>query len=339
MKHFRLVLLLMLALPATILAQLGSFDNVLRGTSADAKLLAEGYIKPFMRGYGYGLNQGWYNTGAPHKLGGFDLTLTTSIVQIPTADQTYGVDNSKLTNVELMNGATPATGVVQVPSAFGGKALAAPTYRSPKGTGTTFQGPAGLGIKFLPVPALGLGVGLPKGFELKLRYIPTVDFSKFYDKLTGNLDLFGIGVVHDFKQWIPGVKALPFDMSVFVGYTKMKLEVGWDATDKTKKGSFTSSATTIQALISKKVSVLTVYGGLGMNIAKTEVGVKGSYDLNNNGNTTDAGEKDPFTIAADSNGARATVGIRLRFAVIAFHADYTIQKYSAITGGFGINFR
>jgi hypothetical protein len=67
--------------------------------------------------------------------------------------------------------------------------------------------------------------------------------------------------------------------------------------------------------------------------------LKGNYDMNSDGDTADAGEKDPFTIATDSNGFRATVGLRLRLAVIAFHADYSIQKYNTFTGGFGINFR
>jgi hypothetical protein len=146
--------------------------------------------------------------------------------------------------------------------------------------------------------------------------------------------------MHDFKQWIPGMKSLPFDMSVFVGYTKMNMDLGFDSSNPAKKGVFTTNATTIQALISKKLSVLTVYGSVGYNTANTEMGLKGSYDMNDDGDTIDAGEKDPFTIVTDSNGMRATVGLRLRLAVIAFHGDYTMQKYGrVITGGFGINFR
>jgi hypothetical protein len=61
--------------------------------------------------------------------------------------------------------------------------------------------------------------------------------------------------------------------------------------------------------------------------------VKGTYNFNG------TMIKDPLTLSTDSNGFRGTLGMRIRLAVIAFHADYSFQKYNTITGGFGINFR
>jgi hypothetical protein len=339
MKRIHL-LILSLALSSTSFAQDG-FENIITGTPADAKYLAEGYVSPMMKAFGYGLNNGWYTSGAPHKLGGFELTITSANVFVPTIDEKYFVDNDKMTSVELVDGtgpgATPEDGYV--PTFFGGDTP--PTYHALTGTGDTyFSGPVGLGLKFLPTPGLTLGIGLPAGFEVKLRYVPTVDFNRYLDEFTGGFTMFGVGVMHDIKQYIPGIKALPFDISAFVGYTKMKMDLGFDSSDPTKKGEFSSNATTIQGLISKKLSVLTVYGSVGYNMAKTNMGLRGSYDMNDDGDSIDAGEKDPFTIVTESNGMRATVGLRLRLAVIAFHGDYTMQRYGrVITGGFGINFR
>jgi hypothetical protein len=333
------ILALSLALSTSAFAQDG-FLNLITGTPADAKYLATGYVSPFMKAFGYGMNNGWYTSGAPHKLGGFELTLTSANVFVPSIDQKYYVDNSKMTAVELVDGngagAQPKNGYV--PTFFGGNV--APTYHALTGTADTyFKGPVGLGLKFLPTPGLTLGVGLPLGFEVKVRYVPTVDFHRYVNEFTGGFTMFGVGIMHDFKQWIPGIKALPFDMSVFVGYTKMNMDLGFDSSNPNNKGVFTANATTIQALISKKLSVLTVYGSVGYNKAMTDMALKGSYDLNDNG-TIDANEKDPFKINAQSNGMRATVGLRLRLAVIAFHGDYTLQQYGrVITGGFGINFR
>jgi hypothetical protein len=333
------ILALSFALSTSAFAQDG-FLNLITGTPADAKYLATGYVSPFMKAFGYGMNNGWYTSGAPHKLGGFELTLTSANVFVPSLDQKYYVDNSKMTAVELVDGngagAQPKNGYV--PTFFGGNV--APTYHALTGTADTyFKGPVGLGLKFLPTPGLTLGVGLPLGFEVKVRYVPTVDFHRYVNEFTGGFTMFGVGIMHDFKQWIPGIKALPFDMSVFVGYTKMNMDLGFDSSNPNNKGVFTSNATTIQALISKKLSVLTVYGSVGYNKAMTDMALKGSYDLNDNG-TIDANEKDPFKINAQSNGMRATVGLRLRLAVIAFHGDYTLQQYGrVITGGFGINFR
>ncbi|MFZ6000938.1 MAG: DUF6588 family protein [Bacteroidota bacterium] len=36
---------------------------------------------------------------------------------------------------------------------------------------------------------------------------------------------------------------------------------------------------------------------------------------------------------------RASAGLRLKLAVFTFHGDYTLQKYSTITAGFGISVR
>jgi hypothetical protein len=342
MKRTAILILVVATLSTTAQAQSG-FDDIIQGTPADAKYLAEGYITPFMKAFGQGINNGWYNSGAPHKLGGFDLTITSANVFVPEVDKKYFVDNNKLTEVELLNvggsTAVPASG--DVPTFFGGDV--APNYRSPKGSSALnarFQGPVGLGLPFLPTPALGLGVGLPLGFEVKLRYSPPVDLSKLDDRFSGTFNMFGVGVMHDIKQWIPGVKNLPFDLSLFAGYTKLVLDLGYDPSDETKRGDFSCNAMTFQGLISKKLSILTVYAGVGYNSAKTTMGLKGSYDMNDDGDTIDAGEKDPFTIATDSNGMRATLGLRIRLAIIAFHGDYTMQSYGrTITGGFGINFR
>lgn len=340
MKRYVLILFFISALPVAMTAQNDDFEGLITGSAADAKYLAQGYLTPFMKAFGYGMNNGWYNSAAPHKLGGFDLTITSANVFVPVIDQSYFVDNSKMTQIERMSNGT-ITGVPEngnVPTAFGSGP--SPVYRSPKGiTGTSFTGPGGIGIDFLPTPALGLGVGLPKGFELRVRYVPTLNLASYFDQYTGSFSLFGVGVMHDIKQWIPGIKALPFDISAFVGYTKLNLDLGFDPADAGKRGEFACNATTIQALIGKKLSILSVYGTVGYNIAKTDLALKGSYDMNDDGDTTDQGEKDPFTLTTDSNGLRATLGLRIRLAVIAFHADYTIQKYNTITGGFGINFR
>jgi hypothetical protein len=338
MKRATLLFVFVSTMSISALAQDG-FNNIITGTPADAKYLAEGYITPFMKSFGYGMNNGWYNSGAPHKLGGFDLTVTSSNVFVPTLDEKYFVDNDKLTAVELVDGtgagATPKDGYV--PTFFGGDS--APTYHALTGTADTyFKGPVGLGLKFLPTPGLTLGIGLPAGFQLSVRYVPTVDFHKYFDQFSGGFQVFGVGVMHDIKQYIPGIKAMPFDISAFVGYTKMTMDLGFDSSDPGKKGAFNCSATTIQALISKKLSILTVYGSFGYNMAKTEMALKGNYDMD--GDTSTAPVKDPFKINTDSNGMRATVGLRLRLAVIAFHGDYTVQKYGhVLTGGFGINFR
>jgi hypothetical protein len=189
----------------------------------------------------------------------------------------------------------------------------------------------------IPVPLAHLGFGLPKGTDLKLRFTPEINLGD-----NGTLKIFGIGVMHDIKQWIPGIKLLPFDLSGFVGFTKFTLETKLDqqtAAGSNQRGVFEMNATTVQGLISKKFSVVTFYGGIGYNIAKSNLALKGSYDINDDGDTNDPNEKDPVNLDFAASGGRMTAGMRLKLAVFTFHADYTLQKYKCLTVGFGINVR
>lgn len=339
MKKNRLLVILLLTLPFVVAAQ-GDLGEVMKGNVNDAKYLAEGYITPLMKSVGYGLNQGWYNTAKTHHFPGFDLTLSVNPVFVPTSDQVFTVDNAKMSSLYLktdMNGGTvTTTGTGKVPTAFGEKKQA--IYGSKTDPTVNINAPQGIGIKFFPTPTLHLGIGLPKGFDLKIRFVPTIDFGKLSDgDVDGKFNLFGVGVMHDFKQWIPGIKALPFDMSVFVGYTKMKFDIAIAEGGANGKLEFSSAATTIQALISKKISVLTPYAGFGINMATTDLAVKGSYNFSTTAVPNNI--TDPFKFSVASNGPRATFGLRLKFGPIAFHGDYTFAKYKSASAGFGIAVR
>lgn len=309
-------------------------DNIVKGSQQDANTLVSGYVSPALAVIGSGLNQGWYNTAKPHKLLGVDLTTTINFMSVPSSDMTYYVDNSKLVNIQRMSGGTPQSG--NVPTVFGSST--APTYSYKSNPANTFSGPGGAGLddvpvvkNSVPVPTLQLGLGLPKGFDLKIRFVPSI---KFGDNSASSFNMFGIGVMHDVKQYFPGVKSLPFDLSAFVGYTNMKLNIVFDASHG-QEGTLTSNATTIQGVISKKVSVLTGYAGLGYNIASSTMDVKGNYDLSGTGTYT------PMTLSSSgsANGFRATFGLRLKLAVFTFHGEYTLQKYNALSLGFGISVR
>jgi len=339
MKKNRLLVALIMSMPFAVAAQ-GDIGELFNGSVSDAKYLGEGYLSPMMKAVGYGLNQGWYNTAKPHKIAGFDLTISANPVFIPSSEKLFNVDNSKLTNMDLtqdVSGAvTPGTGKGNIPTFFGTDKQTTFTIRE---SGSTVHGPEGIDLALLPVPTLHLGFGLPKGFDLKVRFIPTINLGKASNgDIDGKFGLWGVGIMHDFKQWIPGIKQLPFDLSAFAGYTKMTLNVGIEEGGANGKGEFSSAATTIQVIISKKLSVLTPYAAVGVNMGTTKLGIKGTYDFNDDGNIS-ANERDPFSLNVKSNGPRLTGGIRLKFGPIAFHGDYTLAKYRSASVGFGINIR
>jgi len=315
-------------------------NMILKSNLQDGTKLINGYIDPFMKTLATGLDNGWYNTAKPHKVAGFDLTLTVNAVMAPKSDNFYNVNDLKLSNVQLAASQPAGISNGNVPTIFGPDIK--PVYQYSSSTSATYQGPGGLdlkkniGMNALPVPMIQLGFGLPKGFDLKLRFYPS---TKMGDN--GTAQLFGLGVMHDVKQYIPGIKLLPFDLSAFVGYTHLKLDYGFDTMHPDQHGSFEVNSTTIQGVISKKISVLTVYGGAGYNIAKSSLSMLGKYDIDGDGVYGDKskGEVDPLQSKFAASGPRVTAGFRLKLAIFTLHADYTLQKYSTLTAGFGISIR
>ena len=321
------------------------YGDIIKGSIADTKILLEGYIGPGMRGLGSGLNQGWYNTAKPHDKFGLDLTITTSLIYVPSDEELYRVDNTQLSKIKLVGydgKPVSLTGSANVPTIFGPDK--APTYRVYDQSGvtsSTVEGPPGLDLQnkikltnALPVPMYNFGLGLPKKIDLKVRFAPTLTLGDL------KFNLLGIGIMHDVGQYLPGVKALPIDISLFAGYTKMELEQDLSSTANTggtgQKAAMTINSATVQALVSKKISVLTLYGGIGYNFSDSKIDIKGTYDLDGNGTPE---TKDPLSLNFNTSGFRATAGLRLKFAVFTLHADYTLGGYDALTAGFGINIR
>lgn len=333
----KVLIFLMMVSTISLFAQ-DDIDNLIKGSKADANYLVSGYAMPALNAVSIGLNQGWYNTAAPHKLFGFDLTLTMSPVFLSSSDLKYMVNNANLTNVKLVSVGSTAvtpTGSAEVPTVFGNDIT--PQYQGYVNgipTGQPFEGAPGLNLDVplvgtaSPMAMIQLGLGLPKGTDLKLRFFPS---TKIGDG--GSVSMFGIGVMHDVKQYIPGVKSLPFDLSGFFGYTSLKMDVGLDSSDPGKKAIFETTAMTLQGLISKKISVLTLYGSVGYNFNSSSLAVKGTYTTNS------ATLVDPIDISGSPSGARLTAGLRLKFAIFTFHGDYTLQKYNSLSVGFGFNVR
>lgn len=303
---------------------------------ADGRKLIGAYVDPAMNALSLSLNQGWYNTAKPHKIAGVDLTISVNAMSVPDDKLLFNPDKLGLTRIELDPN---SPGAPNAPTILGPDH--SPIFRMQDANdNSTFEGPPGLDLKNtiksnkIPVPIAHLGFGLPKSTDVKIRFTPTIDIGD-----NGSVKVFGIGVMHDVKQWIPGIKLLPFDLSGFIGFTKFDLESRLDAdvaANADQKAVFSMNATTIQGLISKKFSVITFYGGLGYNIAKSNVAIKGSFDLDENGSKE---TRNPVDLNFAASGPRMTAGMRLKLAVFTFHADYTLQKYKCLSVGFGIAVR
>ncbi|MDX1629632.1 MAG: DUF6588 family protein [Fulvivirga sp.] len=335
----------------------GGIEKFVESGVENANNLIGGYVSPFMEGFGTGLGSGWTNTAKTHQTLGFDLQVTVSAAYIPDDDLFY----TPAASAELSyapNSPQPS------PTVFGPDGQEnQPVYEytvteeingQTVTFSDTFSGPEGLGLKenlnmqAVPVPMAQIGIGIVKNTDLKVRYAPPVSF----DNDQGELKLIGFAVMHDIKQHIPGIKLAPIDLSVLVGFTDFSVEYSLvEATTNATSGQISTADGRavydinnwiVQGLVSKKFSILTLYGGIGYNFIKSEFGLKGTYtveDSDTNGELFTRDFVDPINITNNSSGPRVTAGMRLKLAIVTLHADYTVQKYNTLTVGFGFAVR
>ena len=333
------------------------FGDIIAAGKDDANLYLQNFLAPAMNSFGNGLANGWYNTGRAHKTLGFDITLSFNMAQIPVSERTFQfiASDYSMTLEGDSDGIIPT--MVGGESETGAEFVIDPgsvTYNGvtvPINEDIRFDVPSGIDLEEipvvtgLPVPTLNIGIGVYKNTDLKIRYSPEINIDDF------SLNMFGIGVLHDIKQWIPGIKNLPFDLSAMAAYSKITATQGIEVTTSSNGGTtrfsgegtgeFSAKATTFQVIISKKLTVFTPYAGLGVNSVNSTLAVKGDYEYEVTGDQNSPYEiKDPIDLEfSGAGGPRFTIGGRLKLAVFTFHFDYTAQKYSTITGGVGIAVR
>lgn len=337
-------------------SQIKDFD-FLRSAPADGVKYLQAYITPWANAFGAGLNGGWYNTAKPHKLGGFDITLSVSAGVVPTSAETFDI-----TKIGLSSSIT-GTGLA---STVAGHKTEGPlmSYKVNGVTLASFNAPKGVAFRYIPVPTAQVGIGLPFGTELKVRFIPKINIKD------GDVSLWGVGLVHSLMQYLPGNKLLPFDVSLFAGFTKLKGNVPIDLqpaagisqaytdpydplrsfNDQFLKISV--QALNISAIGSVNLPVITFYGGLGYCKTRTAMDLSGNFPTPtlNTDNPTNPfaeytnkgvipGNKFPSMDIKNFSGLRTNIGFRLKLAVVTIHADYTRAQYNVLTAGLGLSFR
>ena len=347
---------LMIILWLFSLASFSQFKDIdfLRTAPVDGVKYLEAYITPWANAFGAGLNGGWYNTAKPHKFGGFDITINASAGIVPTSAQTF--DASKIGLSASVTGAG-------VSSTVAGLDKAGPlmSYKSNGVTLASFNAPKGANWRYIPVPTAQVGIGLPLGTELKVRFIPKI---KIKD---GDVSLWGVGLLHSLTQYLPGDKALPFDVSLFAGYTKLMADVPLALDpDQSVVQAYTTvnpatafnsqnmkvnvEALNVSAIASLNLPVITFYGGIGYTKTRTGMELSGNFPLpvfvatpaphaEYNDSGIKKGSDFPKMDIKNFSGMRANIGFRIKLAIVTIHADYTRAQYNVLTTGLGFSFR
>lgn len=315
----------------------------------DASKLLSAYMEPAVKSVSFGMTGGWYNTAKAHKTLGFDLSISASTAFIPSSENYFNPNKLNLSSTLVFtNDTRPGKGA---PTVVGPGDKTTYTLQGDlDGNGTpdnivTIDGPEGIDMKktvgfaAAPVPMVQLGIGIVKNTDLKIRFVPKTTFGE------SNVQMFGVGVMHDVKQHIPGLKLLPFDLSALVAFNSVSgsSDLSNSATTATANSAdgemtYKFNSWVFQGIISKKVSVLTGYAGIGYTLINTNVNVDGTYNI-----SADAGGNfsvvDPVDMDFKNKSLRLTAGMRLKFGPVFLVADYTVQKYNMLTVGLGVAVR
>ena len=354
-KLFALIALIFL-FPSVAFTQIFDADFLKGGVDNGIKIF-ESYLSPWARAFGAGLNGGWYNTAKPHKFGGFDITITASAAMVPDNAMSFDLSTIGLENIRFVN---PDQTIAPTAAGAKGSGPAMVYYDNISGTNVdlaTFYSPGGNNTSFIPVPMIQAGVGLPFSSEIIVRYTPNIPI------LDGNFGMWGLGLKHSIMQYIPGDKMLPFDVTLFGGYTKISGNTPIEVLP-TSYVNYSSAYNTPAAFANQEVSanvsgwnvgvigsfnlpIVTFYSGLGYSSSRTLIEVIGNIPTP---------EADPTTFSAiytdsgvindiegidiqDFSGLRFNIGLRLKFAIFTIHGDYTRSEYNVFSTGIGVSFR
>ena len=346
----KIVILAFLMLTAQV-SKAQELESILLAAD-DASRLTENYIRPVMNGLMYNMNNGWYTTAKTHKKFGFDLTISLNASFVPTEAEIFDFIPSDYQFASLPNGETTLPTVMSSNDAETTVDIRVP-YENDSFKVTSFEMPGGitedLPINAVPAPMVQLGIGLPTKTDLKIRYVPQLNFDDSVEA-----DLIGIGIQHDLMQYFGPLDKLPLSVSVLAAFTKMNVSYAIEDDDSSDNIAITDGSAefkmntwTVQALGSLDFKIITLYAGLGYNNGKSTVKINGDYDLtydveDENGNpvgTVSESITDPVSLNFNATGMRSTLGARLNLGFFKIFGDYTIQEYNTISAGIALSFR
>lgn len=362
MKTSKFILSLLLASGIATSQAQESVANIFKSGVDYYNAIGNGYLKPFGNGFATGLGSNWYNTADVHSVLGFDLTIGANAVFAPKEDQTFNLPVSP--SLIADNGETSA------PS-FAGKGNGVNLSLYQNGTKiVSFTTPKGVS-QILPTPTVQFTIGLPVINDVSVRFIPNI---KSGDT---EVSMWGVGVKHNFKRWIPGVKLLPFDAAAMVSYTHFNVqynlptsslvtpdklvngttatvEDGWDASMYAGQNMHLSAnAMSANIILSKKLLIFTPYAGFGITKTHYDVTMAGNYPILTSVKTSNGtvvtkngvpvmdynNEENPLKVTDDLAMTNLTLGLRLKLALITLHGQYVFQKYPTASVGLGVSFR
>ena len=303
-----------------------SAQNIIVSNTSDANNYLRAYFSPFAESIGAGLNKGWYNTAKSHKLAGFDVSLSLNLITI--SDEIASFDVNSIENFSSASSSTP--------SILGSGEGAIINYQNGNVNGQFVMPDQNIEIKAVPIPTLNVALGLIKGTEINVRYIPSYEYDiGFIGK--GSVELYGAGIKHNILQWLPLNKFLPFDLSIQGAFSQFNTSFEVESQSVRQGVDLDIQSSTVNLIFSKKFAMITAYGSIGQNFVNSTLKTNTNFSL---GSTSTLNFDFPLEInMPKTSEIQASAGVRLQFAIFTLYANQTFSSYPSTSAGIGISFR
>ncbi|MEA3504646.1 MAG: DUF6588 family protein [Bacteroidota bacterium] len=354
------LLLVLLVFPFGMLKAQDEIAIFINESKVDANKMAKAYGTPLLKSLGTDFNNGWINTADPMNFGEFDVRIVTTGSFAPKSDKTFDFNALNLTHFQSSES--------ELPTIFGTATDAELTVLGTVEDGTELEIIGDYTIPTIeaggfPLAMPQVDIGLFKGTELMIRGLPPMDMPTFDDNLKRlETTYWGLGLKHDIKQWIPGLKLLPFSWSVFGTYSNANLTMNgpfWEPADieenfdnntftnpnpenyDSQKMEFDTKGWTIGTVVSKKFPVITLFGGFEYNASTTKLAMTGHFPYANADSEIEHIE-DVINLEQDNGQVGITGGARFKLLILSITASgtYSPQGYSSLNLAVGLgNFR
>lgn len=336
----KIVLSLVLFVCVFSLKAQNDIDVLLSAGVDDAQRFANDYLAPGTNGVMHSMNTNWFNSAKVKPLGGFEISLVANASLVGDDDKSFSMNTADYNNVQFVTGSSVQDVATVLgendPSIFVEVEYDDPIFGSQT---AEFELPQGIGedsYNLIPSAALQGAVGLGSGIEVKARYLPKIDT----DEVTFNM--YGAALQLEFTEWLPADKIWPVALSALVAYNH--IDGSYNLTESSgiegenQRLENKTNTWLFQMIVSTKLPVFNLYGGLGYLKGTSESDLLGSYRVTD-GILTSQTIVDPFSVSSDVSAVRGTVGAKLKLGFFRLNAEYHLSEFNAFSVGVNFGFR
>jgi len=161
-------------------------------------------------------------------------------------------------------------------------------------------------------------------------------------------------------KWVPGLKNLKFDASVFGNFSQVNEQNNINFTpedydldgvtvtftnDESQYMTFEANSYTYGLIVSKKLGVLTVFGGIGQSSIESYLDLKGKYPVittATNGDLVITDEEaliDPISIKYTSKNMLLNGGLNCQLGFFGIFASVSKAHYVAYNAGISFGYK